>query len=150
MSAGSNGTTNAVQPEYLWSRFHDRIHSSWVRRTRPALSILYSIYLGIALPDYTAGKAIIPSMNQTASNTQIKRIQPQWIFKNDSPPSCIKTLRMNFVIAAGSLSRHRHRRHRSVTRLRRDNRECSSNLTVISGPLSPSQLRAAFPNAPDC
>ena len=47
-----------------------------MRRTRSVLSILYSIYLGIALPVYTAGKAIISSMNQTASNAQIERIQP--------------------------------------------------------------------------
>jgi hypothetical protein len=46
-----------------------------VRRSRSALSILYSIYLGIALPVYTAGKAIISGMNQTASNAQIERIQ---------------------------------------------------------------------------
>ena len=47
-----------------------------MRRTRSVLSILYSIYLGIALPVYTADKAIISSMNQTASNAQIERIQP--------------------------------------------------------------------------
>ncbi len=35
-----------------------------MRRTRPVLSILYSIYLGIARPVYTAGKAIISGMNQ--------------------------------------------------------------------------------------
>ncbi len=45
-------------------------------RSRSVLSILYSIYLGIALPVYTADKAIITGMNQTASNAQIERIQP--------------------------------------------------------------------------
>lgn len=75
MSAGCSGTTNAVQPEYLRSRFQESIRSSWVRRSRSVLSILYSIYLGIALPVYTAGKAIISGMNQTASNAQIERIQ---------------------------------------------------------------------------
>jgi hypothetical protein len=41
------------------------------------LSILCPIYLGIALPVYTAGKAIIPGMNQTASNARIEIIRPR-------------------------------------------------------------------------